>query len=102
MGEVRDVEAAVQFAIDARENIEIERRSDADGIVVSGEQFGPRLDEVRTEEKVVARLHAAAHTAAGIPAASLRLKFPMVLPRNSKSARWPGRRPRMTTSIPSR
>ena len=60
VGELRKLEVAVEFAIDAREQIQVEGRGDADGIVIGAEKLGARLDEIRAEQKVIAGLHALA------------------------------------------
>ena len=57
VGEMGDIEMAFEFAIDAREDIEVERGGDPDGIVVCADQFGPRFDEIGAEKKAIARLH---------------------------------------------
>src|SRR3954469_2967263 len=58
-----DLERAFQFAIDADEQVAIERRRDAKRIVVRQEQIAFGLDEIRAEQQEVARRERAADLA---------------------------------------
>src|SRR5690348_10254959 len=56
MRERRDVEVAFQFAIDARQNVAIERCSYTCRIVVSEQQLAFRLFQIRGQKQPVARM----------------------------------------------
>ena len=54
MGEGIRIEVRAELAIEAHQNVPIEGRGDAGGIVVGGEERGFVLDEVDAEEQAVA------------------------------------------------
>jgi hypothetical protein len=61
--EVAEVEIAIQFAIDARQQVEIECRCHAGGIVIGGQQAVHGLYEIGTQQQAVARAHRGAQRA---------------------------------------
>src|ERR1700690_535015 len=54
VGELAEREVAGQLAVDARGQVEVERRGHPRGIVVGGDQAGGRLHQVRAQEQAVA------------------------------------------------
>ena len=58
MRELRDIEIAIEFAIDAREQIEIERRRNADRIVIGADKPCAGFHKVRAEQQAIAGLEA--------------------------------------------
>ena len=65
-GLVREVpqhEVAAELAVDAREQVEVERRGDAGGVVVGQQHLGHRLFQVGRQQQRVARLQALADLA---------------------------------------
>jgi len=78
MGELFQVEVGAEFAIDAGEDIQVERGSHASGIVV-GEQLNfNTFFEIGAEEQGIARFENGANWRRKASAAG-RSKFPMVL-----------------------
>src|ERR1019366_2181126 len=57
MGKLRNVELAVELPINAREQVEIERCRDADGVVVGADEALARFDQIGPEQQEVAWAH---------------------------------------------
>ena len=65
-GAVREaiqLEVCVQLGVDAQKEILVERRGQAQWIVIREQQFTFRLDEIRAEQQVIARLKGGAYQA---------------------------------------
>ena len=58
MLEMREHEIAAQLAVDARQQVEIERRRDAGRIVVSGQQLVHGLYQIRAQQQRIAGIEA--------------------------------------------
>ena len=86
-----DVEVAAELAVDPDEQVAVERRRDAERIVVREQQLALRLDEIGADEEA-----SPGSSAARMPrrnaSAPGRSKLPMLEPRKSTSVR--GRRAR--------
>ena len=88
--EVAQLEIAAELAIDAAEQVEIERAGDAGGIVV-GDQHAVRfLDQVGADEQQCRREAWQRRRSRRNSSAHLRSKLPMVLPRNITRNDSPG------------
>jgi hypothetical protein len=61
--ESAQVEVAIQLAVDAPEEVEVERRRDASRIVIGGEELRDRFDQIGAEQESVALAQARAHVA---------------------------------------
>jgi|ERR1700693_5674724 len=65
---LRNVEIGADFTIEASEQIEIESCSDADGVVVGGDERGDGLHKIRAEEERVPRVESFANAGKKIDA----------------------------------
>ena len=81
-----EIEVAAELPVDAHEQIAVERRRDAERIVVGQQEVGFGLDEIGAEEQRVARRQRRADAAQERLGAG-RSKLPMFEPRNSTSVR---------------
>ena len=103
MPEGGDVEVGAELAVDAEEQVQVERRRDAERVVIGKLQIAFRLDEIRAQQKRVAgtqerEIRRSSASAAG------GSKFPMFEPRNTASvlSSWPARRSLSNASPGSR
>ena len=91
--ELAQIEIRVQFAIDARQQVQVERGRDARRVVIGGQQVVPPA----SPGPCPAAGHRRGAGTGGRPAenrcAASGSKLPMVLPRNSTSRVLPGRAP---------
>ncbi len=93
VGEGREVEVGAELAVDAHEQVLVERGRHAERVVVGEQQLALGLDEVGAEEQRVARPAATPRIPAQERVAPRRRsKLPMLEPRKSDEQR-PARRP---------
>ena len=62
-----EVEVGVQLAVDHRQQVAVERRGDAGGVVVGGLEHGRVLDQVGAEQQPVLRAQQRGRASAGTP-----------------------------------
>ena len=82
-----EIEIGAELAIDAGEQIEIELRGDAVGIVIGAIENIGRLDEIDADDEHATRRPASARHGARKAAASCGSKLPMVEPGKKPDAR---------------
>ena len=95
-----EVEVAAELAVDADQEVLVERRRDAERVVVGEQQLALRLDEVGAEQQQVAGSRVARMRSRKCAAAGWS-KLPMFEPSNSTSIVLPRRRAATPSASPS-